>query len=186
MLDGQVWQVPASGRPAQRGRYRSCAVCRRDPLCPHPKIAVPAGLDVTALGALLDTADRRSRAHPGGADRRTLPAAEGAQRQGSDPAIPAAGRGAVARSGRVRSRQCPGHSGRLPLSGVLFGGQCARMAFSFSCRRSALRRPCARAGHRAGASECWMASRNSRSNSCPVDGIKSLFRDAALRLSCSP
>jgi acetolactate decarboxylase len=55
VLGGQIWQVPASGRPAlvaDTVRVPFAAVMRFEP---HPKIAVPAGLDLTALSALLDT-----------------------------------------------------------------------------------------------------------------------------------
>ncbi len=54
-LDGQVWQVPASGRPtraADDARLPFAVVVR---FSPHQKIVVPAGLDMAALGALLDS-----------------------------------------------------------------------------------------------------------------------------------
>jgi acetolactate decarboxylase len=54
VLDRQVWQVPASGRPAlatDTVRVPFAAVTRFEP---HSKIAIPAGLDIAALAALLD------------------------------------------------------------------------------------------------------------------------------------
>ena len=54
VLDRQVWQVPANGRPtlaADTVRVPFAAVTR---FAPHPKIAIPAGLHMAALAALLD------------------------------------------------------------------------------------------------------------------------------------
>lgn len=55
VLGGQIWQVPASGHPvlaADTVRVPFAVVTRFEP---HPKNRVPAGLDLTALSALLDT-----------------------------------------------------------------------------------------------------------------------------------
>jgi acetolactate decarboxylase len=51
---GQVWQVPDGGHPARAvdtARAPFAVVTR---FAPHPKIAVPAGLEMAALGAFLD------------------------------------------------------------------------------------------------------------------------------------
>ena len=54
-VDGEVWQVPASGHPirvADTARVPFAVVTR---LTRAARIAVPAGLDLIALGGLLDT-----------------------------------------------------------------------------------------------------------------------------------